>query len=372
MAWLFKRPDSGLWWIGTRANGRQIRQSTGETDETKARAKLATLEAMEAVARAGALNRQFFEALTGAHIETANLFKSLDTWVTETTNPHTKANYQLFAKRFKEALPHDPLLADITQLQVRDFMAGIRAEKRPSSANLVLACAKAFFARFAGSLHKNPTDGIPRYKADSQTVKREAFTPDQIRDIVRIASPFWRCASAIAFYTGLRLSNVATLKVGQVNFKTGKLSVARTVKTGAAVAVRLPAGLLAMLKEEIKPKAKPSDFIWPDQAEAAERGVSKLSDQFGELLIKAGIRERTEGAGNGLTGRRNVNPLTFHSLRHAFVSELANAGVNQQTVKQLVGHASDRINDAYTHIGEETLDKATTALPDITKAEVTK
>ena len=38
---------------------------------------------------------------------------------------------------------------------------------------------------------------------------------EQIREVVSVASPFWRCASAVAFYTGLRLSNVATLKVGQ-------------------------------------------------------------------------------------------------------------------------------------------------------------
>jgi site-specific recombinase XerD len=54
-------------------------------------------------------------------------------------------------------------------------------------------------------------------------------------------------------------------------------------------------------------------------------------------------------------------------LRHALVSALANAGVNQQTVKNIVGHASDRINDAYTHIGQDTMDKAVALLPDITK-----
>jgi integrase len=82
-------------------------------------------------------------------------------------------------------------------------------------------------------------------------------------------------------------------------------------------------------------------------------------------LIRAGIRKEKEGAGHGRTGRRTVNPLTFHSLRHSFISALANAGVNQQVVKQLVGHASDRINDAYTHIGQRTLDRAAKMLPDI-------
>src|SRR5262249_51240337 len=151
--------------------------------------------------------------------------------------------------------------------------------------------------------------------------------------------------------------------------RTGKLCVSRTVKTGKKITVKLPPGLLAMLKKEIRPGAEPDDFIWPDQAATAAAGkVCLLSGQVAELLIKAGIRKDRPGAGNGLKGRRNVNALTFHSLRHAFISELANAGVNQQTVKQLVGHATDRINDAYTHIGQETLDKAANALPNIIDA----
>jgi integrase len=325
---------------------------------------------MEAAQRAGKLNRDFFEALTGAHVEAVALFDCLDTWLKETTNENTKRNYGTFAERFKQGLPHNPVLSDITHEQVRAFLAGERAKLRPATANQALKFAKAFFGRFKGSLRKDPTEGIPYYKDDAEKVDREAFTPDQIRDIVAAASPFWRCASAVAFYTGLRLSNVAALKVGQINFKTGKFCIARTVKDGSKVEVKLPSGLVALLKAEIPKGAGPDDFMWPEQAAIVEaRNVTLLSGQFAELLIKAGIRKQRKGAGNGLTGRRNVNALTFHSLRHAFVSTLANAAVNQQTVKQLVGHASDRINDAYTHIGQDTLDKAANALPNIIEVE---
>jgi integrase len=371
MAWIYKRKqDGGTWWIGTRANGKQILKSTGTHNEQEARAKLATLEAMESAQRAGKLNRELFEALTGAHIEAVDLFSSLDTWLNETANPNTKRNYETFACQLKEAMPHNPVLSDITHEQVRAFLATIRAQKRPSTANLALACSKTFFGRFRGALQKNPTEGIPRYKDDGDKVDREAFTPEQIRSIVKVASPFWRCAAAVAFYTGLRLSDVARLKVGQVDFRSGKLNVARTVKTGAKVGVKLPSGLVAMLKEAVPAGAGPDDFIWPEEAATAQHVVSNLSRQFAKLLIKAGLRKELWRAGNGIGGRRNVNALTFHSLRHSFISALANAGVNQQTVKKLVGHASDTINDAYTHIGQDALDKAAGALPNIIEVDV--
>lgn len=369
MAWIYRRANSGFWWIGTRANGRLISKSTGETKEAKAKQQLASLESMEAAQRAGRLNRDFFEALTGAHIEVNSLFDCLDTWLAETTNLNTRRNYASFTKQLKEALPHNPALLDITHEQVRLFLAEIRAKKQASTANLGMACAKAFFGRFKGSLRKDPTEGIPRFKREASSVKREAFTPEQIRQVMAVATPFWRCASAISFYSGLRLSDIAMLKARHFNLGSGKLTVT-TTKTGAEICVQLPGAVVAMIREQMRPGAMPDDYVWPEQAKHAESGnVTNLSDQFATLLINAGLREKRASAGHGRSGRRNVNALTFHSLRHALVSALANAGVNQQTVKNIVGHASDRINDAYTHIGQDTMDRAVALLPDITNEE---
>ncbi|MCX6921979.1 MAG: hypothetical protein NT154_01980 [Verrucomicrobia bacterium] len=167
MAWIYRRDNSGFWWIGTRANGRLICKSTGETKESKAKEQLATLEAMEAAQRAGRLNRDFFEALTGAHIEVKSLFDCLDTWIKETTNWNTRRNYEILAEQLKEAFPHNPPLLDISQEQIRSFMASVRAKNMASTANMKLACAKAFFGRFEGALRKDPTEGIPRFKREA-------------------------------------------------------------------------------------------------------------------------------------------------------------------------------------------------------------
>jgi len=370
MAWKYKR--GGVWWIGTRANGKLIQHSTGETDKAKAEKKLATLELMERAQRASKLDRQFFEALTGSQIEVMAVFGALDTWIAEMRSPNTRANYKTFAAQFKAAMPHNPSLADITHEQVRSFLAAVRAEKRASTANLRLKQAKAFFSRFRGALRRDPTEGIPSFKEDdADAVDRQPFEPEQIRKVMAIASPFWRSAAALAFYSGLRLSDVARLKVAQI--KGDKVEVAKTVKTGAAINVKLPASIAAMIQEQIPAGAKAGDYVWPDQAKhAVNNEVTNLSGQFATLLESAGLRPKQDGAGNGKTGRRNLHALSFHSLRHSLISALANAGVNQQTVKQFVGHASDRVNDIYTHIGQETIDRAVALLPDIGKPRAGK
>ena len=62
-------------------------------------------------------------------------------------------------------------------------------------------------------------------------------------------------------------------------------------------------------------------------------------------------------------GSRARSSVTFHSLRHTFVSLLKVTGSSQSVAKELAGHSSDQVNDLYTHVPEEALVKAIKALP---------
>ena len=55
--------------------------------------------------------------------------------------------------------------------------------------------------------------------------------------------------------------------------------------------------------------------------------------------------------------------LSFHCLRHTFVSALKIAGGSQAVAKELAGHNSDLISDHYTHTGDEALRSAIAKLP---------
>jgi integrase len=94
------------------------------------------------------------------------------------------------------------------------------------------------------------------------------------------------------------------------------------------------------------PTAKSDDeYIFPT---LAERRASPLSKQFGELIARANIergviRERTTYGG------RSASALSFHSLRHAFSSILANAGVSEERRMALTGHTTRDMHQKYTH-----------------------
>ena len=69
-------------------------------------------------------------------------------------------------------------------------------------------------------------------------------------------------------------------------------------------------------------------------------------------------RKREDGAA------RTVTKRSFHSLRHYCNSAMADAGIPQETRRQIVGHASNNINDIYTHWQAEKLAEAIDIIPD--------
>ena len=122
-------------------------------------------------------------------------------------------------------------------------------------------------------------------------------------------------------------------------------------------------------------KAKPSAAIWPKQSRLYEQsGTKAFSNKFyEEVLLPAGlVAKRTHHAkktkaGEARMERRAVNEVSFHCLRHTFVSLLKLTGASQSAAKELAGHGSDEISDLYTHNDEATLTRAIKQLPPIVK-----
>jgi site-specific recombinase XerD len=62
-----------------------------------------------------------------------------------------------------------------------------------------------------------------------------------------------------------------------------------------------------------------------------------------------------------------VSELSFHSLRHSFVSILKATGANEAVAMALAGHETRAISQQYTSLDENTLRTAVDKLPDVTK-----
>jgi integrase len=113
----------------------------------------------------------------------------------------------------------------------------------------------------------------------------------------------------------------------------------------------------------------PAAPIHPKAFDLVERQhkTGNLSNQFADLLAAAGLREKKnhKSAGKGRGSRRDVEPLSFHSLRRTATTMLHEAGVPAAVAQALIGHDSEAMHELYVSVGRDALQKATEALPEV-------
>ena len=131
-------------------------------------------------------------------------------------------------------------------------------------------------------------------------------------------------------------------------------------KTGRTVIIPIHANLLKMLLEF--PQAARVGYVMPQCAEMYLKQASELSERFIRVFKAAGI----ETAADGADGHRKRALVSFHSLRHTFVSLAANAGVPFAVVQSIVGHSTAEMTRHYFHESENALVSAVAVLPSLT------
>jgi integrase len=199
-----------------------------------------------------------------------------------------------------------------------------------------------------------------------ETGKR-AFTLAEVRQLHDKASPFWQWMIRTAFFTGLSLGDLITLRRVNVDLQQKTLSIKRR-KTGTPVTVPINDNMVAAFKKLWPARAE--DYFWPDEALKYETtGASSFSQEFHEIMAGCGLVDpRPEGAkvgkGKGRGTKRTATGIGFHCLRHTFVTNLKISGAMDSVAKELAGHGSSAISAVYTHLPPETLAEAIRRMPE--------
>jgi integrase len=383
MAWLYRQANSKNWWLGYRLNGRQYLRSTKTSDRKKAEQELEKLRAVDHAHKAGSLTDEFVALLTRKQSSGESLRAYSRQWLAECKDLswRTTERYEDVINEFCDylnATDTAPLLRDIQPETLGAFVRGKRADTSTATAKLTRRVLSAFF-NYCVDNRALPFSPVPSGRAlkltkDSKAVRR-AFTLAELKTLYeKCPSDFWKFMVLAGFYCGQRMGDLICLPWGAVDFAQNQIRLVQG-KTGKSIAVPLRAELGAFL-QKLRRKAgtvKPADPIWPNEAsQYAERGAGVFSNQFyDEVLLPAGlVLPRTHHAkknGEATNEQRRVSPVSFHCLRHTFVSLLKISGASQSTAKELAGHSSDAMSDLYTHVDEATLTKAIKQLPQVTK-----
>jgi integrase/recombinase XerD len=146
----------------------------------------------------------------------------------------------------------------------------------------------------------------------------------------------------LLYATGLRVSELVSLKVSQVNLEAAYLTVVgkgrkeRAVPIGSYARTRLLAYV-----QETRPRIlgrRLSPYLFVNRAGRA------MSRQGFWKRLRLAVR-RSE-----LTGK--ISP---HTLRHAFATHLVEGGADLRAVQMMLGHADISTTQIYTHVARERL-----------------
>jgi len=281
--------------------------------------------------------------------------------------PTTVSRYEGIIQRFMDYLGSkaDRDVANLAASDVGGFRDTLARNLSRNSANLAVktlrVCLGSAFKQ--GLLTSNPASKVDKLKVRGESHRRP-FTLAEIGRVLKAAEGSeWRGMTIFGIYLGARLTDCARLTWRSVNMEAGTISFVAK-KTGSRLTIPMAKPLVDFLAELPAPDS-PDAPIFP---KLSTKSASKLSEGFRSVLADTGLAEppNKRSTGKGRHAAREVSELSFHSLRHAFVSILKATGASQAVAMALAGHETKAISEHYTTLDDATLRAAVNKLPDVT------
>ncbi len=146
------------------------------------------------------------------------------------------------------------------------------------------------------------------------------------------------------FSTGLRVSELANLKIEQINLKRDEFTVRGKGDKPRIVFLSDEAKKWIKKYLDKRMDTSPYLFVSHDRAKKGRKNTGPLTPRSVERLVKRYAKEA------GITKR-----ITPHTLRHTFATDIMMAGADVRAVQELLGHASITTTQIYTHITNKQL-----------------
>lgn len=278
-----------------------------------------------------------------------------DDWDTEHREQVTHNGHAMYAAPYRMALEQfgDSYIGDITPQALQQYIKQIAARgyaRRTVAAHLTLLHLIFEFAIISGDIQINPSTSvtIPR---GLKTTHRDV--PDEA-DIQKIKAglnlPFGLFAYLL-LYTGLRRGEALALNYEDIDRAAGVIRINK--------AVYFDVNQPALKETKTKAGTRTVPLLAPLAAALPPDGRGPIfSMEGGKLLTQTVFRRRwaTYQKASGIQS-------TPHQLRHLYATILFEAGIEDKTAQEIMGHSSIATTRAiYTHIREAKLAEAAAKL----------
>lgn len=379
MASIFRKPKSPFYFAAYRGpNGERVQRTTKEKKRSPALEKAQAWERLASQGRNRTITEanarkvvsEILEKSTGETLHFHTCKGWLDEWLAGKRGAVADKSIVKYEQVNKDFVTHlgeraTLTLAAIGPKDIRSFRDALAKGGR-SASTVNQTIRKVLSAPFLaamrlGYISTNPCAAVEALRDDSEA-ERDTFTEEQVAKLLKATDGDWKGAILCGYYTGLRLRDVSEMTWEAVNLEARTLRI-KTRKTGAVLMLPLHDDFATWLREQTRGIGKASVFA--SLAGKGTGGRHGLSGQFKAIMEKAKIKGRAVRVAGEDTEGRNTSSLSFHSLRHSFVSALANAGVAPELRQKLAGHSDARTHANYTHHDFLLLESAVGKIPSL-------
>jgi integrase/recombinase XerC len=269
-------------------------------------------------------------------------------------SPHTVTAYQTDLTHFFDYIVtqyEEMPLEQISHIYIRSWLASLKEDGLTSkSLNRKISSLKSFF-KYELRLGKIVQTPMGRVVAPKNEKKLPAFVAARDMKLLfdHVGFPdSWkgrteRLLLLLFYHTGMRLSELISLKESSVNFSNPGLKVLG--KGSKERILPLNAGLLDEIRAYIEEKKKLFGKTATDYLIISEKG-KPLYPKAVYIIVKKYLDNVT-----------TIEKRSPHVLRHTFATHLTNNGADLNAVKELLGHTSLAATQVYTHNTIEKLRK---------------
>lgn len=241
---------------------------------------------------------------------------------------NTRTAYLQCASRFSSYFGKSP--AKLGEAEVRAYLLYLMEDRRVSASTYNVYAAALCFLYRETLRRPDVVHGVKRLR-----VRRKLRTIPTCEEVERILEHLplhMRAIAVLAYGSGLRVSEICQLRVEDIDSKRMQIHVEHGKGDKQRRALLSHTGL-ALLRTYWKSSKVIGPLLFPGR----NRQKALTRAAFNKALLEAVQSAKV----------RRISP---HCLRHAFATQLLEAGTDLRTVQVLLGHASILSTVWYLHV----------------------
>lgn len=267
-------------------------------------------------------------------------------------SPHTVRNYDHYLKALHDWTTENQITTtnQLSADDILDFQLHLQ-EKNPSlgkqTLNYYLIAVRAWLKYLIGrDVKVMPPDKVTLAKTGARQI--HFLEPDEVRRLIDAEDPNSKtilrdqAVLELLFSSGLRMSELTSLTRNAVNIDRGEFSVKG--KGGKVRLVFLNSEAKTALAAYLNSRSDEAPPLFLANRTTRDKKAAPINARSIQRLLKR------QALLAGIT-----KPVTPHTLRHSFATNLLRNGADLRSVQAMLGHSSVTTTQLYTHVTDKGL-----------------